>query len=274
MTNDIVKTNAPLVTIVTPNYNGSKFLEETILSVLNQTYDNIEYIIIDGGSKDQSVEIIKKYEKEIAYWISEPDKGMYSAINKGFNKANGQIYAYLNSDDLLFLDAVELVVKKFNETPFDFCYGNTEMIDQNTERLYRLKTPNMSRKLIKWSQRLPFNQQSCFYTANTFNEIGGFDESYRLSADYHFFYHYIIDNNYSLSRVNKTLGRFRFHTDTLSANFEKEMREETVRFLKEHKVFDSSTLGQAKRLFSEAIFKGYNLKKYFSYNLMNKITNG
>src|SRR6185436_13398869 len=91
--------NHPKISIVTPSYNQGTYLEETILSVLNQKYPNLEYIIIDGGSTDNSIEIIKKYEKQLAFWCSEKDKGMYDAIQKGFSKSAGEIMGWLNSDD-------------------------------------------------------------------------------------------------------------------------------------------------------------------------------
>jgi glycosyltransferase involved in cell wall biosynthesis len=89
----------PKISIVTPSFNQGMFLEKTILSVLEQGYPNLEYIIIDGGSSDNSVEIIKKYEKHLAYWESEPDQGQSHAINKGFERATGEIFGWLNSDD-------------------------------------------------------------------------------------------------------------------------------------------------------------------------------
>jgi glycosyltransferase involved in cell wall biosynthesis len=107
----------PRITIVTPNYNYGHFLEQAIVSVLDQQYPNLEYIIIDGGSSDNSVEIIRKYEKYLAYWVSEPDKGMYDAINKGFSRSTGEVMAWLNSDDAYFPWAFKVVGEVFGAFP-------------------------------------------------------------------------------------------------------------------------------------------------------------
>ncbi|KAF2333123.1 glycosyltransferase family 2 protein [Flavobacterium daemonense] len=110
--------NYPKISIVTPNFNGEAFLEKTIESVLSQNYPNLEYIIIDGGSTDNSVAIIKKYASQLAYWISEPDKGLYDAVQKGFEKSTGEIMAWINSDDLYHpkaLFAVAEIFGKYNE---------------------------------------------------------------------------------------------------------------------------------------------------------------
>jgi len=104
----------PKISIITPNYNYGHFLEQTIQSVLAQGYPNLEYIIIDGGSTDNSLEVIKKYEKHLSYWVSEPDKGMYDAIEKGFRHSTGDILAWLNSDDIYFPWALQTVAEIFS----------------------------------------------------------------------------------------------------------------------------------------------------------------
>ena len=107
----------PLISLITVVYNGEQYLEQTIQSVINQTYKNFEYIIIDGGSTDGTLDIIKQYEKYITNWVSEPDKGLYDAMNKGIGMANGELIGMINSDDWYELNAVELIVNAYKENP-------------------------------------------------------------------------------------------------------------------------------------------------------------
>src|SRR5690554_1584625 len=111
----------PLITVVTVVYNGAEFLEDTIKSVIEQTYDNVEYIIVDGGSIDGTLEIIKKYGHAIDYWVSEPDKGIYDAMNKGINLMCGGWVVFLNADDYFVSNDV---ISKINFKDFEFIYGN------------------------------------------------------------------------------------------------------------------------------------------------------
>jgi len=125
------------ISIITPSYNQGQFLEETIISVLNQDYPNLEYIIIDGGSTDKSVEIIKKYEKYLTYWVSEKDRGQTHAINKGFIKSSGSILNWLNSDDLLVPGAINSVSKAFSKhSEADFCFGDFSIIDTQSNTIF------------------------------------------------------------------------------------------------------------------------------------------
>src|SRR5574344_822546 len=129
----------PLITVVTVVYNGEKTLEQTILSVINQTYDNVEYIIIDGNSTDKTIDIIKKYEDKIDYWQSEPDKGIYDAMNKGIDLATGDWINFMNSGDLLYdSNVLKDVFYKKNYKDVDVIYGNSVAFDliKNEERFY------------------------------------------------------------------------------------------------------------------------------------------
>src|SRR5687767_14887936 len=107
----------PKISIVTPSYNDAAFLEQTILSLLNQGYPNLEYIVIDGGSTDRSVEIIKKYADRLAYWVSERDRGMYDVINKGFQHATGEIIGWINSDDMHHPGSLFSLAQIFSDFP-------------------------------------------------------------------------------------------------------------------------------------------------------------
>jgi glycosyltransferase involved in cell wall biosynthesis len=126
----------PKISIVTPNFNGGAYLEETIQSVLSQNYPNLEYIIIDGGSTDDSIDIIKKYEKQLTYWVSEPDNGLYDAVQKGFDKSTGEIMAWINSDDLYHPKAFFIVAEIFKLDEVNWLQGIPSTFDEKGRTVY------------------------------------------------------------------------------------------------------------------------------------------
>src|SRR6266498_4541205 len=130
----------PRISIVTPSFNQGQYLEKTILSVLEQNYPDVEYIIIDGGSTDSSVEIIEKYEKYLAYWVSEPDHGQAHAINKGLQRATGDLLAWLNSDDFYMPGALHHFAKEAIARPEDSVFvGIGHFVNEQGEVLYRME---------------------------------------------------------------------------------------------------------------------------------------
>jgi glycosyltransferase involved in cell wall biosynthesis len=176
--------NAPLVSIVTPSYNQADFLSHTIRSVLNQEYKHIEYFIVDGGSTDGSVEIIKSYQDQITWWVSEKDRGQTDAINKGFNQATGEIFAWINSDDILQPWAVSEAVDFFQRNPdVGLVYGDLHYI--NTEGKY-LGTFNAKQtdfnKLRRGAVYIP--QPATFWRASLWKEVGPLDPDLYFAMDY------------------------------------------------------------------------------------------
>jgi glycosyltransferase involved in cell wall biosynthesis len=176
--------NHPLVSIITPSYNQASFLEQTIRSVLEQDYPRIEYIIVDGGSTDGSVEIIKKYAHRLAWWVSEPDRGQAEAINKGLAHAQGEIVAWLNSDDLYLPGAIYKAVAALQAHPWaGMVYGDTVAIDEQgrTINLPTLKALGLE-DLLAFSI---INQPAVFMRGALLKQAGYLDPTYHYLLDHH-----------------------------------------------------------------------------------------
>lgn len=205
----------PKISIITPSYNQSKYIEATIRSVLMQGYPNLEYIIIDGGSKDGSVDIIKKYARYIHYWVSEPDEGQAHAINKGLNIATGDILAYINSDDYYLPGALIKVAEFFYQEPdTDLLNGKCNIVDETGAYLYchMGQISNFVEVLnlwkVWWGGR-QFIQPEIFWSRKILKKIGGFRQSLHYVMDYEFWVR-AFRCSARLRSINEELACFRY----------------------------------------------------------------
>ena len=176
--------STPLVSIVTPSYNQGRFLEETIQSVISQDYPRLEYLIIDGGSTDQSLEIIQRYQDSLAWWVSEPDQGQTDAINKGFARAQGDILAWLNSDDTYLDGAVAEAVDYLTSHPeTGMVYGDANLVDETGRIIGRFPARQTDyRRLRRGYVHIP--QQAAFFRGELWRQVGPLDPSFYFAMDY------------------------------------------------------------------------------------------
>lgn len=178
----------PKVTIITVAFNAADYIEKTLLSVINQTYSNIEYIIIDGGSTDGTVDIIKKYSNKISYWISEPDKGIYDAMNKGINKATGDWINFMNAGDTFYsCESISTICNFLEKTTAEIIYGDANFIYDWGTKIYQALPLNL---IIK---HMIFSHQSSF-TKTQLLKTQKFSTKYKIAGDYDFFYHQFLAN--------------------------------------------------------------------------------
>ena len=174
----------PKLTIVTPSFNQGRFLEETILSVLNQDYPNLEYIIIDGGSTDNSVDIIRKYEDRLAYWVSEKDRGQSHALNKGLEISTGEIIGWINSDDIYMPWTFRTAVKTLITRPeLSLIWGSRILINEDTN----VVGFSMASEYIPETMHFCINSETAFWTRDTLESVGLADESYQFAMDLEYF---------------------------------------------------------------------------------------
>lgn len=174
----------PKVSIVMPSFNQGSYLEESICSVLAQDYPNIEFIIVDGGSTDESVKIIQKYQHHLAWWVSEKDKGHADALNKGFSHATGEILAWLNSDDAYYPETVSQAVAALQAHPeVGMVYGDANLTDEHGDIVGQFASKQTSyRGMLRGSVHIP--QATTFFRAELWQQVGPLDLSLFFAFDY------------------------------------------------------------------------------------------
>jgi glycosyltransferase involved in cell wall biosynthesis len=205
----------PKISVITPSFNQGQYIEDTISSVLAQDYPNLEYIVIDGGSKDQSVEIIRKYESRLTYWISEKDTGQSEAINKGLVRATGEIVTWLNSDDVYLPGTLHKIAMHFTENPASgLLHGKTILFGENIkEEVKGAPEGELSSLYLAY---IPFPQPSSFFRKHVLTEQGYLDESLHYGMDFDLLARIAL--NYRIDRSTEIFSRYRIHSVSKSNN--------------------------------------------------------
>ncbi len=200
------------ISIVTPTYNQAGYIEQTIDSILSQNYPDLEYIIIDGGSTDNTVEIIKKYEKHLKFWVSEKDKGQANAINKGLNYCTGEIFNWLNSDDYLEAGALQNIARSFEETGADAVAGKVNNFTSKSSEI--IANQNLTANgLMCWRRGVQFVQPGVWMRRQHFIDCGGINEKFHYAFDWDLLIRYLYRFP-KVAYIDDVLVHFRIHDDS------------------------------------------------------------
>ena len=260
--------NYPKISIVTPNYNKGEYLEYTINSVLSQNYPNLEYIIIDGGSTDNSINIIKKYENELSYWVSEPDNGMYHAIKKGFDKSTGDIMAWINSDDMYHPMSFYTIAEIFNRySQVNWLVGASTHFDKYNRTISVYPSRYFSRINLLTNDYQWIQQESSFWRRNLWNKVGGINENLKLAGDFDLWLRF--SEHEKMFITNALIGGFRLLDEgQFTSNLEPYINEVNL-ILHNHNIniYDKKKI---KKLFHRRrLINIINLLKIFNTNLIH-----
>ena len=248
----------PKISVITPSFNQADFLERTILSIHNQLYPNLEHIVIDGGSTDGSVDILKKYENRLAYWHSRPDQGQCDAINHGAGKATGSFMTWINSDDLLLPGALTRIGNLVRENPYtDLFYGNHVEVDESDRVTKRVYTINFDLKDFLYEIHIIIHQQSAFWKVELFRELDGLNDC-PYAMDYDLFYR-MISRGIRWHRIEDYLSAFRIYPESLTGSGEvRRSRAGTV-----DRIFEE-TMGRPRNVWDSTVMKYfYKGRRFF-----------
>jgi glycosyltransferase involved in cell wall biosynthesis len=205
--------NWPRISVVTPSYNQGRYLEQTILSVLNQNYPNLEYTIMDGGSGDNSLETIRKYQKYLTHWESNPDSGQSAALVDGFRRSSGDILAYLNSDDVYVPGALKRVGEYFKRNDStQFIYGDCLMIDPGNATIRRLYPIDFDKDIFLFDNHI-IQQQAAFWRRDLYRKVGELNSELCFCMDYDLFARFMAVGTVFV-RLDQVLAAFRWHPES------------------------------------------------------------
>jgi glycosyltransferase involved in cell wall biosynthesis len=219
----------PRITVVTPSFNQAAYLERTICSVLDQGYPNLEYLIVDGGSTDGSVSIIRRYADRLAWWVSEPDRGQSDAINKGLRRATGEWVAWQNSDDIYYPGAFhDLAVAAAKHPQAGLIIGDMMLIDEHDRPLRDIRYVKPGYKTLLAEGMLLANQAT-FWRRNVQEQIGFLDEGFHCSFDYEWFLR--LAQHAEGAHVDRIWGALRLHGETKTSLLAQRFQEENQRIL-------------------------------------------
>lgn len=223
----------PKISVITPSYNQGRFLEQTILSVINQNYPNLEFILMDGGSSDHSLELIKKYSDKLTYWESKKDNGQADAINKGLIKCTGDVICWLNSDDILMEGTLSNIAQKFNDIKEPaIISGNYRTIDINGKVIWWPKAESNTIYLSNYSEldllkcwRNTLPQPSTFWNRAAFEKLKLLNSGFHFAMDLEYWLR-AISMNIKIYKTNVVYSSFRIHPESKSSTLEVKLKDE------------------------------------------------
>lgn len=260
-TRGVIKSSTPdqpLLSIITVVYNGAGHFERAFESVLNQKYSNIEYIVVDGGSSDGTIDMLRSHENAIDYWVSEPDKGIYDAMNKGIKLSKGELIGFLNADDYYELEAIKEVIKVYFETGFKEIFFGNSIVIQGDLGISYMSIGNAS----LW-RGLGFKHQAMFVHRHVHEQFGLYNTAYRIAADYDFVMN-VVSQGVRLVYIDKCLVNYS-NMGISGTNRIETLNEIRVIAKKYYGIFSLSFLGFMAIFLRSCLFQGVGRLIYVAF---------